>query len=269
MTQTTALGRAGEPETDPTPVFECRDVVVRYGAQRAVDEVSLGFRPASVTGIIGPNGAGKTSLINVLSASLRPASGELYLDQRDVTRLSPYKLARRGLIRTFQSGRVFADLSVLDNLLVAVPGQRGERFRSALLGSKQWHNQEIDAQSAALALLADFHLDHAAHLRCGNLSGGQQKIIEYLRALVARPRVLLLDEPSAGLAPPVVQRLGSDLKRLAGSGCCVIVIEHEMGLIEAICDRVVGMAAGRIIVDGDFATAVGNELLQSAYIGRR
>jgi ABC-type branched-subunit amino acid transport system ATPase component len=244
-------------------------VVVRYGAQRAVDGVSLAFAPGSVTGIIGPNGAGKSSLINVLAGSLRPESGRLFLDRRDISRWPPFRRARAGLVRTFQSARVFGDLSVLDNLLAAVPDHRGDRFLSAMAGAKSWHVQEALEEERARRLLSDFGLIRMAHARAGNLSGGQQKIVEYLRALMARPRVLLLDEPSSGLAPPIVERLGSDLERLATAGCCVIVIEHEMGLVHAVCERVVGMANGAVIVDGDFASAVGNEFLQAAYIGRR
>lgn len=261
--------RDPHPAKDGAPVFECRRVTVRYGLQRAVDDVSLAFTPGSVTGIVGPNGAGKSTLISVLAGSLKPQSGELYLDQHCVTRPSPHRLARKGLIRTFQSSRVFPDLSVLDNLLVAVPGQVGDRVFSALLGPRRWLSQETTAQSQAMELLSEFNLAQPAYSRCGDLSGGQQKIVEYLRALLARPRILLLDEPSAGLAPDIVKRLRVDLLRLAVSGVCVIVVEHELDLIQAVCDRVVGMASGKIIVDGDFATVVGNDLLQSAYIGRR
>lgn len=249
--------------------MECRDIVVRYGAQRAVDGVSLLFAPASVTGIIGPNGAGKTSLINVLAGSLRPNSGHLFLNGRDISRWSPHRRARAGLVRTFQSGRVFPELSVLDNLLVAVRDHPGDRFTSAILGARSWQSRERRAEVEARGLLSDFKLAHLANARCGDLSGGQQKIVEYVRALMAKPRILLLDEPSSGLAPPIVERLCADLRRLALAGCCVIVIEHEMGLIQAAGDRVVGMANGAVIVDGDFTTAVNNQLLQSAYIGRR
>lgn len=262
-----------EQEVDRTevaaPFLECRDVVVRYGAQRAVDGVSIAFAAGSVTGIIGPNGAGKSSLINVLAGSLKPQSGRLFLDERDISRWPPFRRGRAGLVRTFQGARVFADLSVVDNLLVGVPGQRGDRFVSAMIGARSWHEQEAREARSARKLLSEFGLARLAHVRAGNLSGGQQKIVEYLRALMARPRVLLLDEPSSGLAPPIVKRLAADLGRLASQGCCVIVIEHEMGLVQAVCERVVGMANGSVIVDGDFAAAVGNEYLQAAYIGRR
>ena len=258
-----------ESGTRGTATLECRDVLVRYGAQRAVDGVSLVFAPGSVTGIIGPNGAGKSSLLNVLAGSLRPDAGRLFLDRRDISRWPPFRRARAGLVRTFQGARVFADLSVLDNLLVAVPDHRGDQFVSAVIGARSWQRQERREVDRARHLLAEFDLTRLAHERAGNLSGGQQKIVEYLRALMAEPRVLLLDEPSSGMAPPIVEHLRSDLARLAGSGCCVIVIEHEMGLVQAVCERVVGMANGEVIVDGDFSTAVGNEFLQAAYIGRR
>jgi ABC-type branched-subunit amino acid transport system ATPase component len=263
---------ADEEERDRTmesATLECRDVVVRYGAQRAVDGVSLAFAAGTVTGIIGPNGAGKSSLISVLAGSLRPDSGTLFLGGRNISRWSPTRRGRAGLVRTFQGARVFADLSVVDNLLAAVPDHRGDHFLSAMIGARSWQQQERREEERARRLLSEFGLTRLARERAGNLSGGQQKIVEYLRALMARPRVLLLDEPSSGLAPPIVEHLRADLERLASGGCCVIVIEHEMGLVQAVCERVVGMANGSVIVDGDFSTAVGNEYLQAAYIGRR
>ncbi len=261
-----------EQERDGTSTavtLECRDVVVRYGVQRAVDGVSLAFAPRTVTGIIGPNGAGKSSLLNVLAGSQKPESGRLFLDGRDISGWPPFRRARAGLVRTFQGARIFAELSVLDNLLAAVRGHRGDRFVSAMMGARSWQRQEWREEERARQLLTEFGLAGHAQVRAGNLSGGQQKIVEYLRALMAEPRVLLLDEPTAGLARPIVDRLRGDLERLAAAGCCVIVIEHEMGLVQAICERVVGMANGEVIVDGDFSTAVGNEYLHAAYIGRR
>lgn len=262
-------GGARGDETVRGPIIvEARDIVVEYGGQRAVNGVSLSFEPGTVTGIIGPNGAGKSSLLDVLAGVNHPASGRVILDDVDVTDKPPFRRARMGLIRTYQDAQVFGRLSVLDNVVAGLPNQVGDRFWAAVRGPHVWRAQESAAEDQAMQLLKEFQIDHHASTRCDQLSGGQRRIVEYLRALMARPRVLLLDEPSVGLAPWVVERLATDLDRLAREGCCVLLIEHEMDLVKKVCHRVVGMAAGSVVVDGSFDAAIDNEVLQGAYLGR-
>ncbi len=252
----------------PDDILEARDIVVRYGGQRAVDGVSLSFKPFTITGIIGPNGAGKSSLVDVIAGARKPTSGRVILEGTDITREPMYKRARRGLIRACQDAQVFGRMSVLDNVAVGCRDLRGDRFWSALWGPRFWRAQVQEVEEEAMDLLKEFKIDKYARTRCDLLSGGQRRIVEYLRVLVAKPRVLVLDEPSVGLAPWVVERLGNDLTSLAAQGCCVLLIEHEMDLIKALSHRVVGMATGRVVVDGSFDAVVNDEMLQGAYLGR-
>lgn len=251
-----------------TSVLEVKNVTVRFGGHVAVDDCSLDFSRGLVTGIIGPNGAGKSTLMNVIAGIQRPASGTVRLETDDITGKSPYVLARRGLVRSFQHARVFGHMSVLDNLLVGVPHQTGDHFWKMLAGPRTWRKEERLSEERALSYLAGFRLDGYAHSRCSELSGGQRRIVEYLRVLMAEPRVLLLDEPSVGLAPWLVEKLAVDLRRLANEGCTVLLIEHEMNLIQKACDVIVGMVSGKPVVSGSFNDILSNETLQAAYLGR-
>ena len=251
-----------------TTVLEVRNITVRFGGQVAVDDCSLDFSRGIVTGIIGPNGAGKSTLMNVIAGIQRPASGTVRLETDDITGKSPYILARRGLVRSFQHARVFGHMSVLDNLIVGVPRQTGDHFWKMLAGPRTWRAEERQSEERALSLLAGFRLDGYAHSRCSELSGGQRRIVEYLRVLMTEPRVLLLDEPSVGLAPWLVEKLSADLRRLSSEGCTVLLIEHEMNLIQKACDVIVGMVSGKPVVSGSFSDILSNETLQAAYLGR-
>jgi ABC-type branched-subunit amino acid transport system ATPase component len=255
--------------TPEKPSFAVRDVTVQFSGITAVDAVSVDFPAGQVTGIIGPNGAGKTSLMNVMAGSLRPARGHVRLGGTDITRLPPHKRARHGLIRSFQHARVFGSMSALDNLMVGLPRQTGDRLGASLLAKRRWLAEEQAGEARALELLRAFQLEEHAATPCSQLSGGQKRIIEYLRSLMAQPAVLLLDEPTVGLAPWVVKMLSDDLRRLAADGTCVVLIEHEMDVIKSTCDSIVGMAMGRVVVRGSFAEITENEVLQSAYLGKQ
>jgi ABC-type branched-subunit amino acid transport system ATPase component len=227
------------------------------------------FPAGAVTGLIGPNGAGKTSLLNVIAGALRATSGAVSLFGEDVTRLSSYQRGRRGILRTFQTAHTFDRLSVVDNLLVAEPDQRGDRLVSALFRPNSWKGQELAARRRALGLLDSFGMSSHAEVRADRLSGGQRKIVDYLRALMANPRVLLLDEPSVGLAPAVLELLGNDLERMKSQGVCIVLVEHEMDFIRRSCDQIVAMANGQVVATGDFDTVAANADVRSAYLGRR
>lgn len=249
--------------------LELEEVVVTYGGVRAVDGVSVSFPGGMVTGLIGPNGAGKTSLLNVVAGAIRPASGAVRLGGEDITSLSSFQRGRRGLLRTFQTARIFDRLSVIDNLLVGEPLQRGDALWSALVGPASWRLQELDARQRALQLLDSFGILGHSELRADRLSGGQRKIVDYLRTLMARPRVLLLDEPSVGLAPAILELLASDIERMRSEGICVVLVEHEMGFIRRLCDQIVVMANGRVVAQGGFDEVAADPVVRDAYLGRR
>ena len=257
------------PDLSSSRCLSVEDVVVTYGGVRAVDGVSLQFPAGSVTGLIGPNGAGKTSLLNVIAGALRPTSGTVRLFDADVSHLSSYQRGRRGMLRTFQTAHTFDRLSVIDNLLVAEPEQGGDRLFNALVRPKSWKEQELVARQRGLDLLESFGMSSHAEVRAARLSGGQRKIVDYLRALMANPRVLLLDEPSVGLAPAVLRLLGEDIERMKTQGVCIVLVEHEMEFIQRACDQVVAMASGRVVAQGDFETVAANDEVRSAYLGRR
>lgn len=246
--------------------LELRDVVVSYGGVRAVNGVSLTVAPGNILGIVGPNGAGKSSLLAAITGDQRLAAGSVRLAGADVTRLPPYQRARRGLSWTFQQARTFDRLSVLDSVVVG-RGQDGERLWTAVLGRRAWGDGERAAVERAWALLCAFGLQADARRPCGNLSGGQRAIVQYLRAIMSTPRVLLLDEPTAGLAPGPIDRMAEGLAELAAGSCSIILIEHEMAMIERVCDRVIGMVSGNVVVDGRLTDVVNNELIQTAFLG--
>lgn len=244
-------------------------IVVTYGGVRAVDGVSINFPAGSVTGLIGPNGAGKTSLLNVIAGAFRPTSGHVSLCGEDVSRLTSYQRGRRGILRTFQTARTFDRLSVVDNLLVAEPRQSGDSLFNALVRPGSWRSQELAARQRALGLLESFGMLGHAEVRSDQLSGGQRKIVDYLRAQMANPKVLLLDEPSVGLAPAILKLLAQDLERMKAEGVCVVLVEHEMEFIRSSCDQIVAMANGKVMAMGDFDTVAADPVVRDAYLGRR
>ncbi|HUY06363.1 MAG TPA: ATP-binding cassette domain-containing protein [Acidimicrobiales bacterium] len=249
--------------------LEVNDIAVVFGGVRAVDGVSIEFKGGAVNGLIGPNGAGKTSLLQVIAGSVHPAAGQVLLDNRNITRFGPARRASHGLIRTFQTAKVFGRLSVIDNLLVGLQNQTGDKLSAALFRRRAWKQEEELAREYAMGLLRDFNMENQAHVRAAELSGGQRRIVEYLRSLMAKPRVLLLDEPTVGLAPWVTERLLHDLRRLREQGLCIVIVEHEMELIRAICDVVNVMASGKVIASGNFDEVARNRDVQDAYLGNQ
>ncbi len=245
------------------------NVVVNYGGVRAVDGVSLRAEPGAVTGLIGPNGAGKSSLIGVFAGAQRSTEGHIYLGEEDISSLSPHQRSDKGLARTFQTARVFSRLSVLENVMAGEKYVHPGGLTSAIFGRHSWRDREDATMDRALAYLSEFGMADKVDTRCGELSGGQRRIIEYLRVLMARPRAILLDEPTVGMAPWLLARLTQDLRRLCSEGVTILLVGHEMAFIREVCDVVVVMANGKVIARGDFDDVAKNELVQQAYLGRR
>lgn len=245
------------------------DVVVTYGGVHAVDGVSLHAKPGEVTGLIGPNGAGKSSLIGVFAGAQRAAQGRISLGEEDISSLRPNQRSNRGLARTFQTARVFGRLSVLENVIAGDKHAKPDGLTSAIFERRSWRAREDATMDRALVLLSEFGMRDRADVRCGDLSGGQRRIIEYLRVLMARPRAILLDEPTVGMAPWLLARLSQDLRRLRSEGVSILLVGHEMTFIREVCDVVVVMANGKVIAQGEFDEVAKNELVQQAYLGRR
>jgi len=261
-----ALSPAVEPPVDREVVLEAVDVSREFGGVRAVDGVSFRVRHGTLTGLIGPNGAGKSTLLAMLAGTLPVSGGKIYYQGRDVTHLPAYRRARLGLVRTFQLASEFKRLTVMENLLTAVPDNRGDSFRGALAGRRYWRGDEAAAIARAEALLERFGLDGYANSYAGDLSGGQRRLVEIMRALMAEPRVLLLDEPMAGVHPNLARQIGNQLVALCAEGLTVLMVEHELAIMDEFCDPVVVMAEGAVLAEGTMAELRSRSEVVEAYL---
>jgi branched-chain amino acid transport system ATP-binding protein len=242
--------------------LEVKDCVKHYGAIRAVDGVSFSVAPGEIIGVIGPNGSGKTTLFNAILGQIKPTSGRMMFCGEDITGVSPLKLARRGIGRTFQTLQVFGKLSLRDNLIAAA-----QEFNGTLAG------RLFAAPDAGLSERADrmielFRLQHAALLPAGSLSYGQQKLVDIAMAFMPKPRLVLLDEPCAGVNPGLVEELRELLLKLnRDQGGSFVVIEHNMDFIMRLCPRVICMVEGRILAEGKPREVQANRAVLEAYLG--
>lgn len=250
----------------PDPLLVVSDLERAFGGVRAVDEATFDVSRGQITGLIGPNGAGKSTVLGMIAGAIRPSRGSIRLEGAEIARLPSYKVARRGVIRTFQLSKEFTRLTVLENLLVAPPQQRGESLRIALAGKWIWRSQERALVERARELLDRFGLSHQEDEYGGNLSGGQKRILEIARALMAEPRMLLLDEPLAGVNPSLARRIGGYLEDLRDRGITMLMVEHEMGAVERLCDSVVVMAQGRVIAQGRLQDVRSRPEVMDAYL---
>jgi branched-chain amino acid transport system ATP-binding protein len=260
-----SLTRALPGDGGRAPILTVDGLVKRYGGVHAVDGASFTAAAGGITGLIGPNGAGKSTVLGLVSGFVRLDAGRITFDGRDVAALPAHRRARLGIVRTFQLPREFRALTAIENLLVAAPGQRGESVAGVAAGRWLWHRDEDELVEAARGLLRLFGMAGAADERAGRLSGGQKRMLEVMRALMARPRLLLLDEPMAGLAPALAERLEAACRQLAGAGISILLVEHELGVIERLCGTVVVMAQGKVISEGRMAELRTRKEVQDAY----
>jgi branched-chain amino acid transport system permease protein len=247
-------------------VLEAVDVVREFGGVRAVAGVSFQVRRGTLTGLIGPNGAGKSTLLAMLAGTLPVTSGTIRYEGRDITGLPAFRRARLGLVRTFQLASEFKRLTVMENLLSAVPGNRGDTFRGSLLGKRYWQADETAAIVRAEAILERFGLEKFANHYAGDLSGGQRRLVEIMRALMAEPTALLLDEPMAGVHPNLARRIGSELVSLCEEGMTILMVEHELAIMDEFCDPVVVMAEGAVLAQGTMEQLRGRSEVVEAYL---
>ena len=247
--------------------LEARDSGLTFGTFVALEGVSVSFRRGGITGIVGPNGAGKSTLFNVLGGQVRPDRGAVLLDGSDMTRQPPHMRARRGLTRTFQISRELGALTVLENLLLAFPRQPGEGMLAALRGGTRVKRAEDEAFARASALLRRVNLWRLADAPANALSGGQKKLLELCRALMLEPRVVLLDEPAAGVNPVLVGELCDFIRTLRDEGLSFGIVEHNMDLVAALCDPIHVLAEGRLLTSGSFDEISSNTRVTEAYLG--
>jgi neutral amino acid transport system ATP-binding protein len=248
-------------------LLSVRNVSKRFGAIAAVDDVTFDVAEGSITALIGPNGAGKSTLFNVVTGFVRGDRGEVLLDGESVFRRPPHTLARRGLVRTFQLTKALSVMSVLDNMLLANPRNRGERLGLAGL-RPLWRDEERRARERARELLQVFGLAAKANDYAGTLSGGQRKLLELARALMLEPRVVLLDEPLAGVNRTLGRSLLEHIEGLrAERRTTILFVEHDLDVVMRHSDAIVVMAQGRVVSSGTPAEVRRDERVISAYLG--
>jgi neutral amino acid transport system ATP-binding protein len=254
--------------TDDGRILEVDGVSKRFGGIHAVERATLDVRPASITALIGPNGAGKTTLFNVITGFLRADAGRIVYDGRSIFGRSPHAIARRGMVRTFQLTKALAAMPVLDNMMLAAPHQPGERLANLLLRPRSTRAREREVRARALQLLNVFGLADMAGEYAGTLSGGQRKLLEFARALMVEPRLVLLDEPMAGINPTLGARLLEHVRELrARRAVTFLFIEHDLDVVMRHADRVIVMAEGTVIADGDPGAVRRDRRVIDAYLG--
>jgi neutral amino acid transport system ATP-binding protein len=245
-----------------------RNLYKSFGGVKAVNNACLEVPAGSITGLIGPNGAGKTTLFNLLSNFIRADRGEICFDGESLLGLSPHLVAQRGLIRTFQVAKVLSKLSVLENMLLAAPNQTGEVFWKAWFQGRRVAREEKKLQQKAGQILASVGLAEKAHDYAGSLSGGQRKLLELARALMADPKLILLDEPAAGVNPTLVNQICQHIHRWNREGMTFLIIEHNMDVVMSLCDRVWVLAEGSNLAVGTPEEIQKNPEVLQAYLGQ-
>jgi neutral amino acid transport system ATP-binding protein len=240
------------------PLLQVEGARKQFGGVVAVDDCSFDVEPGTITGLIGPNGSGKTTVFNLVTGYLPADGGHIRFAGEPVRRPDPTRLARKGLIRTFQQARVFPNLTVLENLALAVPQGRLAAIRPRI---------SVDERALAEELLADFTLTAHTHALAAELSFGQRKLLEFAATLMSRPRLVLLDEPAAGVNPILVERIERHIRRLHEEGLTFLVVEHDMPLVMRLCDPVIVLDRGRKIGEGTAVEMQRDPRVLDAYLG--
>ena len=251
------------------PLLVAKNISISFGALKAVDKFNLEIKSGELIGLIGPNGAGKTTVFNILTGVYNASSGEYTLDGENVIKTSTSVLVKKGLARTFQNIRLFKYLSVLDNVVAAYNFRMKYGILSGMLRFPNFWREEKEAKEKAMALLKIFDLDKYANMHAGNLPYGEQRKLEIARAMATEPKILLLDEPAAGMNPKETEDLMNTIKLIRDKfGIAVLLIEHDMKLVLGICERLVVLNYGQILASGNPQEVINNPKVVEAYLGK-
>ena len=243
------------------------NVACAFGGVQAVVDASFSVKENTITGLIGPNGAGKSTMIDLICGRKRPDRGGIRFDGTDISTEHAHQVSTRGIIRTFQKANVFGGLTVVENLLMGARAWPGERLSRALWLRSSWARGEAERVERAYELLDRFGLEHIANHYAGALSGGQKRLVELMRALMAEPKLLLLDEPMAGVNPTLALSICERLEELRNHGMTMLMVEHELRWVERLCDPIVVMARGQVLAEGSMAELQENAEVLDAYLG--
>ena len=259
-----------ERDIDKPPVLDVRNLGIEFGGLRAVDDFSITVGRTEIAGLIGPNGAGKTTVFNLLTNVYTPTHGAILLDGKSTAGKQPYEVNRMGIARTFQNIRLFNNMSVIDNIKVGLGCEVKENFADALFHTPRYRRNEKHLTERAHELLKIFDMEHLANVDAGNLPYGAQRRLEILRALGTNPKLLLLDEPAAGMNPSETGELMDNIRKIRDTfGIAIMLIEHDMNLVMGICEGIAVLNFGRIIAKGTPDDIKNNEKVIEAYLGRQ
>ena len=260
------LLRLEEVANDHRVILSTQGLTKSFHGVTVVSDVSIEVRQGRLTGMIGPNGAGKSTTLAMIAGTLPSSGGTIFYEGEDITSLASYKRARAGLVRTFQLASEFKKLTVLENLVSAIPHQSGDSFWGSVRGRRLWGAEDRDNIERAKEVLEGFGLSQYADAYAGGLSGGQRRLVEIMRALLAQPTVLLLDEPMAGVHPNLAHKIGVQLTRMCNDGMTILMVEHELSIMDAFCDPVIVLAEGRMLAEGTMSELRQNSEVVEAYL---
>jgi neutral amino acid transport system ATP-binding protein len=252
------------------PLLSANGLNKAFGGIKAVQDVNIQVELGSITGLIGPNGAGKTTLFNLLCNFISPDRGTVIFDGKPIQSLACHTIALQGMIRTFQVARVLSRLSVLENMLLAAPHQTGEKLQNTWLFARRPSivKEEKQLRDRAMLILESVGMSHMIHAYAGSLSGGQRKLLEIARALMADPKLILLDEPAAGVNPTLIKQICEHVRAWNKQGITFLIIEHNMDVIMSLCDRVWVLAEGQNLMSGTPSEVQTNPEVLKAYLGQ-